>query len=94
MIFSLGTDGHIASLFPFSESLKEKDRLFVHSESDLHKFERVTASPVLIKKANNSLIIVKGKEKKQVMKDILHGNYDKKKYPASLLGKSDWILVI
>ena len=93
MIFSLGTDGHIASLFPYSENLNEKERFFVHSESDLHKFERVTATPILIKKAINSLIIVKGKEKKQVMTDILYGSYDKKKYPASLLSKSDWILV-
>jgi 6-phosphogluconolactonase len=93
MIFSLGIDGHIASLFPYSANLKEKDRMFIHSESDFHKFERVTASPALIKKANNSLIVVKGKEKKQVMMDILHGRYDKKKYPASLLSESDWIFV-
>ena len=93
MIFSLGEGVHIGLLFTFSNTLKEKRKLFLKSKCEFHPHQRIAASPVLIKKANFSFLIAIGKKKENIMIKMEKNIKNIKKYPANIINNCSWISV-
>jgi 6-phosphogluconolactonase len=92
----LGEDGHIASLFPGSEALKETTRLVVAVYVQKLKSHRLTLTLPVLNHAANIFFIVAGRDKAPVLKAALQGEQDPERLPAQLIkpvsGKLVWFV--
>ena len=76
MILGMGLDGHIASLFPGTKAIEEKNKFFIKNYvSALDEF-RFTITYPLILNSGKIFLLIKGKEKKDLIKKNL------KSYPV------------
>lgn len=83
IILGIGTDGHIASLFPGSPALKEKKRLVAPVIADGKMHKRVTLTLPVLNKARNLIFLVTGKDKTKVLSEAIKGSDSS--IPASLV---------
>lgn len=67
IILGMGIDGHIASLFPDTKALTEKDKFIVLNEVPQLNSKRITMTYPLIENAKKIILISKGKEKKAII---------------------------
>ena len=79
VLLGLGADGHVASLFPGSEALRETRRLVVASA------QRITLTPPVIQRAANVLVLVSGEEKAEALDRALSAEGSVDECPARLL---------
>ena len=92
IFLGLGADGHTASLFPGGKSLEETERLCVaaiHPESGR---KRITFTLPLINNAARISFFVTGKDKSQVLSEILKGKEGYIRYPAAMVKPTKGIL--
>ena len=96
ILLGMGADGHTASLFPGSEALSERDSLAVPVHVDRLGGWRVTLTIPVINNAGRVVFLVTGRSKAGVVKEILAGGADGKKYPAALVapraGNTMWLI--
>jgi len=85
IILGMGEDGHTASLFPGSESIKEKTRLAMPVYMMKPKFNRVTLTLPVLNNALHIVFLVAGKSKAHIVKSVLVGDKESKQFPASLI---------
>ncbi len=85
LIFGVGEDGHIASLFPKRAELDEKgdEWLEVH-DAPKPPPHRVSISPVQIKRAKERWLVFRGREKQKALKQFLDKKVNYKICPAKL----------
>lgn len=84
ILLGMGEDGHAASLFPGTTSLKETRRLAVAvSPTDKAKEERISITLPVINNAENVIFLVTGKNKANVVKEVIEGENDL--LPAALV---------
>ncbi len=88
VLLGLGGNGHVASLFPHTAVLNEKDRWVsdVYVE-DLGMY-RITFSAPYINQAEQVVLLVSGSDKAQVLEDVLEGPYQPSELPAQLIRPS------
>lgn len=96
ILLGIGDNAHTASLFPYTEVIKEKNALVKEVYIEEQKMFRVTMTAPLINKASNVLFLVTGKEKSMAMHQILNSPQQPDKYPAQLIkpreGKLYWFV--
>jgi len=96
VLLGLGTNGHTASLFPYSKSLLETTRLVVAEYIDEVKQSRITLTAPVINAARDILFLVTGTEKASVVKEVVFGPSDSERLPAQLIhpspGTTTWLL--
>jgi 6-phosphogluconolactonase len=92
IILTLGEDGHIASLFPYSNSLLEKNKLIVPSYSVNFPHNRLTITPVVINRAKNIAVLAYGDNKKEIFRKVFCNQDNFNECPARLLINRTWIL--
>jgi 6-phosphogluconolactonase len=63
VLLGLGADGHVASLFPGSEALRDTSRLVAAPWIESLRARRITITPLVIRKAANVLVLVAGAAK-------------------------------
>lgn len=85
VFLGMGEDGHTASLFPASDSLKENKKLTVPVYIEKLKSWRVTLTLPVLNNAKSTVFLVTGKNKADVLKKILRRDESAKNYPASLI---------
>ena len=78
ILLGLGPDGHTASLFPGSNGLSEKQRIFIANPVEKFKTDRLTFTYPVLNNARHVTFLATGQEKAPVVKDILEN-------PASTL---------
>jgi len=85
ILLGIGEDGHTASLFPESESLKENKKLFIATPpSGKPKVRRITATYKVLNNARNILFLSSYKGKEKVIDEILSTpKAAEEKYPAA-----------
>lgn len=85
VLLGLGSNGHIASLFPHTPVLNEKEKWV----SDVYVKElgmyRLTFTAPFINQASQVVFLVSGAEKAQVLEDVLEGSYRPSQLPAQLI---------
>lgn len=95
-LLGLGTNGHTASLFPYSKVLHETSRLVVADYVDEVKQSRITLTVPAINQSRDILFLVTGAEKASIVKEVLFGPVDTERLPAQLIrassGNSTWLL--
>jgi 6-phosphogluconolactonase len=95
-LLGLGEDGHTASLFPGTRSIRESARWVVGHYVDAQKGWRITLTPPVINAARMVAFIVAGAGKAAVMKEILEGPFRPDTLPAQIVrpagGDLVWML--
>ncbi len=72
ILLGIGEDGHTASLFPDSPSLKENKHLAIAiTPSDTSKKERITLTFSVINNADNIIFLACGTNKAKIVKEVL-----------------------
>jgi len=85
VLLGLGSNGHIASLFPNTPVLNEKERWVSEiylPEADMH---RVTFTAPFINQASQVVFLVSGRDKAEVLVKVLEGPYRPHQLPAQLI---------
>lgn len=94
VFLGMGDDGHTASLFPASDSLKETEKLAVPVYVERLKSWRVTLTLPVLNNAKSTIFLVTGKNKADVLKEIIENK--SLKYPAGLIkpirGSLTWLI--
>ncbi|MBI3891565.1 MAG: 6-phosphogluconolactonase [Candidatus Wallbacteria bacterium] len=96
VFLGLGLDAHVASLFPGSKAIANRDRLVLHTRAVAAPRERITFGPSLLFEANRVVLLACGAEKARVVQEVLESPPDPMRYPAQLLlsaqGRVLWFL--
>ena len=66
-LLGLGVEGHIASLFPASPALEEKERWVMAVEAPATPSHRLTLTPVVLNQARNTFFLVAGADKRKIV---------------------------
>jgi 6-phosphogluconolactonase len=94
IFLGMGTDGHIASLFPGQKSLYEKENLVVAVKGGNPNVNRITMTFPLLNQARRIVFIIAGKEKSRIVQKVLKDS--KIQLPAHriqpLNGQVTWLL--
>jgi 6-phosphogluconolactonase len=89
VLLGVGNDGHTASLFPRTASLKEDKKLFVANNIPEKNCWRMTITYPAIDQARAAYVIVIGKGKAKILKQIFFGEYNPVELPAQKLGTKE-----
>ena len=96
VLLGVGTNAHIASLFPHRPTLHEEQRLVVADHVDEITAWRVTLTAPVLNNAAHIAFLVTGEEKASVVERVLEGPRDPEVLPAQLIapvsGSVTWIL--
>jgi len=82
ILLGMGADGHTASLFPFTEALKESKKNVAVNWVEKLNTNRLTFTYPTINNARNVIFLISGESKAEALKEILEGEYQPEKYPA------------
>lgn len=90
VILGVGPDGHFASIFPgwlekSSKFYGEGGTAMLSQTEAFDVMERITLTAEIIKKARKILIVMKGKEKLAVLKEISSGSKSAEEFPVKFL---------
>jgi len=91
LLLSMGEDGHIASLFPHSQALKEANRRVVAVRGPKLPYERMTITPPVIRNARHVFVMALGPQKRMVYEQALRNPSDIDTLPARLVVERSWI---
>jgi 6-phosphogluconolactonase len=94
-MLGMGSDGHIASLFPESSALGVTDRAVVSVYVEKLNSWRVTLTYPVINIARNIMLLVTGETKATIVAQVLTGQKSEEEYPVQNLaphGKVEWFL--
>lgn len=91
LLLSMGEDGHIASLFPYSAALLETHRRVVPVTGPKPPGHRVTITPPLIQDVRDVFVLALGKQKRAVYEEALSNPTDIDAIPARLVLNRIWI---
>ncbi|MCL6088890.1 MAG: 6-phosphogluconolactonase [Candidatus Marsarchaeota archaeon] len=86
LIFGVGEDGHIGSLFPKRKELEEKGGEWLEvADAPKPPASRVSISPEQIRKAKEVWLVFRGKEKQKALEKFLDSHTPLKDCPAKLV---------
>jgi len=91
----LGSDGHIASLFPPVSEDSFKEVLAIHTttdEFDVH--DRISVSPLVIMAAQSHVLMMKGDEKRKVFDEIVSSEMNPVLHPLQIALATERVTVI
>jgi len=94
ILLGLGADGHVASLFPGSEALREPRRLVTAPWVEPMRARRITLTPPVIRNAASVLVLVSGDAKGEALQRALAPEGSLDECPARLLQEARGRVVV
>lgn len=92
----MGTDGHIASMFPGTDAIRMVRKRVREVKIGKNQPWRLTVTSSVFNRTKAIVLLVAGKKKSSVLKEVLHGDYDPDTLPAQVLrnavGEVTWLL--
>jgi 6-phosphogluconolactonase len=96
ILLGLGADGHTASLFPYTDALREQHRHVVSHYVAKLQADRITLTFPIINRAGEIRVVAAGAEKAPTLKEVLEGPPDPERLPSQLLdpvaGRLAWLV--
>ena len=92
LLFSVGEDGHIASLFPGSDALYEHEHSVVPIIGPKPPQNRLTITPRVINSAKSIFVFASGAEKGKILAKALDDHDNVNELPVRLTIGATWIL--
>lgn len=96
IVLGMGADGHIGSLFPNSYALFDTEDLVSIVYMTDGDYSRITLTHPVLCAGAHLIILVSGKEKARIVKEVLQSEPDPVKYPVHtlwpILNKVTWII--
>lgn len=92
LLLGMGTDGHVASLFPNGEALQSFDRTVVSVRGAKPPFDRLTITPAVIANAGLVFLLATGSQKGEVLAEALKSPADYVSLPVRLTIGRTWLL--
>ncbi len=89
IMLGMGDDGHTASLFPHTHSLKCEDRLVNANYVPEKNTWRMTLTYPCINSAKTCVFYVIGSSKKEMLKKVLEGPYNPELLPSQKVGTAE-----
>jgi 6-phosphogluconolactonase len=90
LLLSMGDDGHIASLFPYSVALNENKRRVVQVVGHKLPSIRLTITPMVIRSAHNVFVMALGEKKRFLYNEALHDPDNIDPLPARIAIRGLW----
>lgn len=92
----MGTDGHIASMFPGTDAVRMVRKRVREVKMGKNKPWRLTVTSSVFNRTKSVVLLVAGKKKSTVLKEVLEGDYNPDTFPAQVLrnaeGEVTWLL--
>jgi 6-phosphogluconolactonase len=85
VLLGLGENGHIASLFPHTPVLSEKEKWVSEVYIKELEMDRITFTAPFINQASQVIFLVSGADKAQALENVLEGSYKPNDLPAQLI---------
>ncbi|MFQ6022954.1 MAG: 6-phosphogluconolactonase [Acidiferrobacterales bacterium] len=96
VLLGMGADGHTASLFPYTEAIREETRWVVSSYVPKLDSYRLTLTPSILNKSAHVLFLVAGADKATPLEEVLEGPSDPERLPSQLIrptsGDLTWLI--
>ena len=92
LLLGVGSDGHIASLFPNSDGLQERQRGVIPITGSFEPFERMTITPQVLKKVQSCFVLASGAMKVTILSEALSNPNDIASMPVRLVLDSTWLM--
>jgi len=81
----MGPDGHTASIFPHTQGVDAMGSLVVANHVPQLDTWRITLTWPVINEAEEVLFLIQGKEKAEVLREVLMGPRDPERLPSQLI---------
>ena len=85
ILLGLGSDAHIASLFPGSNALEESSRLVLPTYVENLDSWRLTLTPKAINSAERVFFLIQGDNKAKAVSHVFMNRYDPQRWPAQVV---------
>jgi 6-phosphogluconolactonase len=85
VMLGMGKDGHTASLFPFTDALKEREAWVVRNEVPQMSTERLTLTAPVLNAARCVMFLVSGPDKAEALERVLEGPPNASEFPSQLI---------
>lgn len=85
VLLGMGSEGHVASLFPGTKALRENRRIVVHNWVGKVLMDRITLTAPAINNAAHIVAMVTGAEKAPALTAVLERVYEPEQLPAQLI---------
>ena len=82
ILLGMGDDGHTASLFPYTDGLREANRITVVNFVEKFDTNRFTFTFPTINNASNVVFLINGANKAIPLKEVLEGESQPEKFPS------------
>jgi 6-phosphogluconolactonase len=82
ILLGMGADGHTASLFPFTNALRETKKIAVANYVEKLNDWRFTLTFSTINNARNIIFLVAGAEKVETLQAVLEGKFEPERLPS------------
>ena len=96
IILGMGNDGSIASFYCDCYATFERERLTCVVYDLGERFSRITLSPAVLCAANHLIVLVSGKDKADVLREVMTTEPDEVRYPIHILwpvlNKVTWLV--
>ncbi len=96
VLLGMGDDGHTASLFPFTDALRERKKIAVANCVEKLNTVRLTLTFSAINNASNIMFLINGEEKAKVLRAVLEGEFKPEEFPSQNIkpanGNLFWLL--
>lgn len=86
VMLGMGEDGHTASLFPYTQGLKETNRLVIANAVPQKNCTRMTLTYPCINQAHCIVFYILGSSKKHALSQVLKSPLDCEKFPSQAIG--------
>ncbi len=82
ILLGMGEDGHTASIFPYTNAVKDDNKIVTALSPDKLEVPRITLTSPVINNARNIIFLVSGSKKASVLKEVIEGDFEPERFPA------------
>lgn len=93
VMLGLGPDGHVASLFPHTPALTERDKWVVPVYVPKLETWRLTVTVPVVERARDIMLLVAGANKSSIMGELMKDYHGHPRYPVEMIkpkGRMEW----